>query len=165
MKSLSISPEKLLTLIIGKPINLETSFRGQLLLSSIKNQETNLPSEMAGAIAEIDHNGQVNFVSLVHPFAINHHETLFDIEDNRIHREPYNWFGPQALVIEKKMKDFAHHYDGPVTDDGAIPRQYIPDNIAEPIILSDKYWQDYAQFVNDPDGSFAKQIKPMFNIK
>lgn len=62
------------------------------------------------------------------------------------------------------MQDFINSYDGPVTEDGAIPRQYIPDNIAEPIILSDKYWQDYASFVNDPDGNFAKQIKPIFKI-
>jgi hypothetical protein len=53
-------------------------------------------------------------------------------------------------------------YDGPLNSDGNIPREFIPDNIAEPVILSDKYWQDYTQFVNDPDHSFAAQIKPMF---
>lgn len=164
MRALSISPEKLLTMVIGQPITLDISYAGQLLLATTVHQQPNLPSEMAGALAEVSDTGQVKFITLVHPFKVINHDELFDINESNIHREPYNWFGPQALVIEKKMQDFITSYDGPVTEDGAIPRQYIPDNIAEPIILSDKYWQDYASFVNDPDGSFAKQIKPIFKI-
>ncbi|MCT3048866.1 hypothetical protein [Leuconostoc mesenteroides] len=164
MRALSISPEKLLTMIIGQPITLDISYAGQLLLASTVHQQPNLPSEMAGALAEVSDTGQVKFITLVHPFKVINRDELFNIDESNIHREPYNWFGPQALVIEKKMQDFINSYDGPVTEDGAIPRQYIPDNIVEPIILSDKYWQDYASFVNDPDGNFAKQIKPIFKI-
>ena len=164
MRALSISPEKLLTMIIGQPITLDISYAGQLLLASTVHQQPNLPSEMAGALAEVSDTGQVKFITLVHPFKVINRDELFNIDESNIHREPYNWFGPQALVIEKKMQDFINSYDGPVTEDGAIPRQYIPDNIAEPIILSDKYWHDYASFVNDPDGNFAKQIKPIFKI-
>lgn len=164
MRALSISPEKLLTMIIGQPITLDISYAGQLLLASTVHQQPNLPSEMAGALAEVSDTGQVKFITLVHPFKVINRDELFNIDESNIHREPYNWFGPQALVIEKKMQDFINSYDGPVTEDGAIPRQYIPDNITEPIILSDKYWQDYASFVNDPDGNFAKQIKPIFKI-
>ncbi|WP_294974604.1 hypothetical protein [uncultured Leuconostoc sp.] len=161
MKTLSIAPEQLLTILLGKPVALEIDYTGLLLLAAEKNKHINLPSEMAGGIVYID-NRQITFVSLVHPFKVSTHFDIFKTDDSLIHREPYNWFGPQSLVIEKKLKDFSMTYDGPLNKGGNIPRGFIPDNIAEPVILSDKYWQDYTTFVNDPDHSFAEKIKPMF---
>ena len=161
MKTLSIAPEQLLTILLGQPVTLRLDYTGLLLLAAEKNKQRNLPSEMAACIIYID-NRQITFVSLVHPFKVHSHFDMCQTDDNHIHREPYNWFGPQSLVIEKKLKDFSMSYDGPLNSDGNIPREFIPDNIAEPVRLSDKYWQDYTQFVNDPDHSFAAQIKPMF---
>lgn len=163
MKTFSISPEKLLTILLGQPVDLNLDYTGLLLLAAEKNTKYHLPSEMAGSIIYIE-NHHNTFVSLVHPFNVPTQNQLFDVDDNLIHREPYNWFGPQSVVIEKKMQDFAAQYDGPTTENGAIPRHFIPDNIAEPVILSDNYWQDYAKFVNDTDGRFASELKPMFNI-
>lgn len=104
MRALSISPEKLLTMIIGQPITLDISYAGQLLLASTVHQQPNLPSEMAGALAEVSDTGQVKFITLVHPFKVINRDELFNIDESNIHREPYNWFGPQALVIEKKCR-------------------------------------------------------------
>ncbi|WP_220739992.1 hypothetical protein [Leuconostoc miyukkimchii] len=164
MKTLSISPEKLLTILLGKSVDLEINYSGLLLLAAEKNIKPNLPSEMAGGIVYVNNN-QMTFVSLVHPFKIPTQYTLFSTDDSKIHREPYNWFGPQSIVIEKKLHDFSDQYDGPLTEQGNIPRKLIPDNIAEPVILSDNYWHDYTKFITDPDGSFAKQIKPLFTEK
>lgn len=161
MQTLSISPEKLLTVLIGKPIDIAIDYTGLLLLAAEKNTKNNLPSEMAGAIVYYDHQA-ITFVSLVHPISIPTKLGLFTTIDTKIHREPYNWFGPQSLVIEKKLADFSKNYNGPLTETGDIPRGLIPNNIAEPAILSDRYWLDYTKFVNDPSGLFASQIKPLF---
>ncbi|CAM3128722.1 hypothetical protein [Leuconostoc rapi] len=161
MQTLSIPPEKLLTVLLGKPIDIAVDYTGLLLLAAEKNTKNNLPSEMAGGIVYYDHQ-KITFVSLVHPFTIPTKSGIFTTLDTKIHREPYNWFGPQSLIIEKKLADFSKNYDGPLTETGDIPRALIPNNIAEPVILSDRYWLDYTTFVNDPDGLFASQIKPLF---
>ena len=162
MKAFSITPQDLLSVFLGQKTSLMIPYTGQLLIAANKNDQRHLPSEMAGAIVDIQEN-QLTLVSLVHPFKITSEAQLFEVDNQLIQREPVNWFGPQALVIEKKMSDFAKNYDGPRAKNGGIPRNYIPNEIAAPIILSDDYWQTYAQFVNDPDGSFAAQIKPMFD--
>jgi len=162
MKTYSISPEHLLKIFLGQPDKLDIDDTGLVLLAANKNDQPNLPSEMAGGIVYLE-NHQPTLVSLVHPFAVPEQAGVFETDDHLIHREPINWFGPQAIVVEKKLQDFAKQYDGPRTDNGQIPRAYIPDKIAEPAILSDRYWQDYAKFVNDPDGQFQAQIKPLFN--
>lgn len=161
MQTLSTSPEKLLTILLGQPATLNIDYTGLLLLVAEKNEQLHLPSEMAGCIIYFDKN-QITFVSLVHPFTVCTQPGIFQTDDSQIHREPYNWFGPQSLVIEKKLQDFSKNYDGPLTNNGDIPRSLIPDNIAEPVILSDNYWYDYTKFVNDPDNSFAAKINPMF---
>lgn len=161
MQTLSITPEKLLTVLLGKPVDIIIDYTGLLLLAAEKNDKGNLPSEMAGGIVYYE-NKKITFVALVHPFKIAKKSGLFNTPDAKIHREPYNWFGPQSLVIEKKLSDFAKNYDGPLTKTGEIPRGLIPNNIAEPVILSDRYWLDYTKFINDRDGIFASQIKPLF---
>lgn len=162
MQTLSISPQNLLTILIGQQTILPHAPSGQFLLATHKHAQLNLPSEMAGCIVYIDDQSQATLVALVHPFHVAQHDSIFDTNDRLIHREPYNWFGPQALVIEKKLNDFSKTYDGPLTEDGAIPRNYIPDNIAQPALLSDEYWNSYLPFVNDPTGSFAQQVQPLF---
>ncbi|CAK8053736.1 hypothetical protein [Eupransor demetentiae] len=164
MQAVKIAPEKILTLLLGKNPNITGLADGTYLLVADKNQGKHLPSQMAMAIAYISEAGST-LVSLVHPFALNNDEAngqVFEVDSSAIHREPYNWFGPQALVIEKKLQDFIKDYDGPRDSKGGVPRHYIPDEIAEPVILSDQYWQAYLPFVNDPDGDFAAQVQPIF---
>ncbi|CAH1850029.1 hypothetical protein [Convivina praedatoris] len=161
MQAITVSPTQLLTIFLGKEVQLNQLADGLYLLAAQKNDSPQLPSEMAGAIVAITAS-QVTLVSLVHPFAVNDQAGIFNVDDAQIHREPYNWFGPQALVIEKKLQDFLKNYDGPRDDQQGVPRQYIPDEIARPVLLSDQYWQDYIPFVNDSDGQFAAQIKPIF---
>lgn len=162
MKTYSIQPEQLLKIFLGQADEIALADNGLLLLATKQHNQPNLPTEMAGGIIYLE-NHQPTLVALVHPFAVPEQTGIFDTDDQLIHREPINWFGPQALVIEKKLQDFSKAYDGPRTANGQIPRAYIPDSIAEPAILSDHYWQAYASFVNDPDGQFQAQIKPLFN--
>lgn len=174
MRLLKISSQSLLPILIGQQQQFtthnNTDYRGELMLAADHQQQLNLPNEVALAIVKLidvtpiadQFEYKIEFVSLIHPISTTQTTA---IDDQRIHREPYNWFGPQALVIEKKMQDFINSYDGPLSENGGIPRAFIPDNIAEPIILSDKYWHDYATFVYDPDGSFAQQIQPIFKIE
>lgn len=162
MQTLSITPENLLKVFLGQPVAIETDHTGLLLLAAKRHDQPRLPTQMAGGIVYIEKQ-HPTLVALVHPFAVPENNGLFETDDHLIHREPFNWFGPQALVIEKKLQDFSNQYDGPRTATGQVPRAYIPDEIAEPVILSDHYWAAYASFVNDPDRQFRAQIKPLFS--
>ncbi len=101
MKAVSISPQDLLSIFLGQKTTLTIAYTGQLLIAANKNDQPHLPSEMAGAIVNIQEN-QLTLVSLVHPFKIESEAQLFEVDNQLIQREPVNWFGPQALVIEKK---------------------------------------------------------------
>lgn len=163
MQTISISAEQLISILIGQHTTIQFPATGLLLLATEKHQTNHLPSEMAGCIVYVDEKNNLTLVSLVHPFKIPEQKGLFTTDDAKIHREPYNWFGPQALIIEKKLADFSKLYDGPLSKNGGIPQALIPDKILKPGLLSDLYWQEYVQYVIDPDGTFKQQIKPLFN--
>lgn len=164
MQAINITPTELLNVLAGQEVTADEKMTGQFLLVAKENQDLHLPSAMAGAVADIAL-GQVQLQTLVHPMKIAvdlPDWTPYQIEESFLTKEPHNWFGPEAIVIEKRFDDFTKEYEGPRDDRGGIPRTAIPKNIAEPLLIEDAYWAAYKTFVNDPDGSFAKQIVPFF---
>ncbi|MDF7636808.1 hypothetical protein PT274_00830 [Leuconostocaceae bacterium ESL0958] len=165
MKAINIPAQDLMKVIAGQNVAANEQIRGEFLLVAASNDHDQLPSAMAGAIADIAL-GQVQLQALVHPLRIDVDQplwTAYTVEDDFIKKERHNWFGPEALVIEKRFADFLKDYQGPRDTDGRVPASAVPKEIAEPLLLSDAYWQAYANFVNDPDGRFKAQIKPIFS--
>ncbi|GAP02264.1 hypothetical protein FPFC_011430 [Fructobacillus pseudoficulneus] len=164
MQAINITPVDLLNVLAGQEVTADENMTGQFLLVAKENSEKHLPSAMAGAIADIAL-GQVQLQSLVHPMKIAvdlPDWTPYQVEESFLTKEPHNWFGPEAIVIEKRFDDFTKEYSGSRDDKGGIPQSQIPKNIAEPLLIEDAYWAAYKNFVNDPDGSFAEQITPFF---
>ncbi|GAP00530.1 hypothetical protein [Fructobacillus ficulneus] len=164
MQAINVTPAELLNVLAGQEVTADEKMTGQFLLVAKENNQTNLPSAMAGAIADIAL-GQVQLQALVHPLKIAVAQpdwAPYQIDEAFLTKEPHNWFGPEAIVIEKRFDDFTKEYNGTRDSNGGIPRTAIPKNIAEPLLIEDAYWAAYKTFVNDPDGSFAEQIQPFF---
>ena len=85
MKTYSISPEHLLKIFLGQPDKLDIDDTGLVLLAANKNDQPNLPSEMAGGIVYLE-NHQPTLVSLVHPFAVPEQAGVFETDDHLKHQ-------------------------------------------------------------------------------
>ena len=165
--------EHVLKIIIGqqKTLTMQTAdWPGDncWLLAALPTQTVGLPSQVAIGLITLkpdETTGQaaVDQITLVHPFHLEPTTTV--ISDSNIHREPVNWFGPQAIVLEKQWQNFVSHYRKTHDAGAAVPREAVPDHLAEPLLISDHYWESYATFVHDPEHTVAKQFKRFFDVK
>ncbi|MBS9336140.1 hypothetical protein [Fructobacillus papyrifericola] len=164
MKAINLPAKELVKVLVGQEVNVDPSIQGTFLLVASENQEKGLPSAMAAAVADIAI-GQVQLQKLVHPLkvAVDQPDWVpYQFDESFLTVEPHNWFGPEALVLEKRFADFVKNYQGEKRPDGAIPKKAFPKELVEPLLIEDNYWAAYANFVNDPDGSFKKNLKPLF---
>ncbi|MBS9337150.1 hypothetical protein [Fructobacillus parabroussonetiae] len=164
MKAINLPAKALVKVLVGQEVQVDPSIQGTFLLVANENTEKGLPSAMAAAVADIAI-GQVQLQRLVHPLrvAVDQPDWLpYQFDESFLTVEPHNWFGPEAIVLEKRFGDFAKTYKGKRSPDGRIPKEAVPKELVEPLLIEDAYWSAYAKFVNDPDGSFKQNLKPVF---
>lgn len=167
MKAINIPSKELVKILIGQEVKVEPAIQGSFLLVAEENKENGLPSAMAAAIADIAI-GQIQLQKLVHPLRVAVDQpnwVPYQFDETFLTVEPHNWFGPEAIVLEKRFQDFAKSYKGKHDENGRIPSTAVPSELAKPLLVEDSYWAAYANFVNDPDGQFKKQLRPIFSEK
>ncbi|MFC4760387.1 hypothetical protein [Fructobacillus durionis] len=167
MKAINIPAKELMRVLVGQEVNVDQHIQGTFLLVAEENSEKGLPSGMAAAIADIAI-GQVQLQKLVHPLRVAVDQPAwvpYQFDESFLSVEPHNWFGPEAIVLEKRFADFVKNYKGPRDEKGSIPRSKMPKELAEPLLIEDAYWADYLKYANDPDGELKRQLKPIFSAK
>ncbi|MBS9334571.1 hypothetical protein LQZ24_00775 [Fructobacillus sp. M1-13] len=164
MKAINIPANELVKVLCGQEVQVDPTIRGSFLLVAKENTEKGLPSAMAAAIADIAI-GQVQLQKLVHPLRVSVDQPdwqPYQFDERFLTVEPHNWFGPEAIVLEKRFNDFLKHYDGELIN-GRVPQDAVPAELVKPLLIEDAYWATYAKFINDPDGEFKKNLKPIFS--
>ncbi|MBS9338027.1 hypothetical protein G6R29_00040 [Fructobacillus sp. M2-14] len=165
MKAINIPAETLMKVLVGQEVKVNENIKGVFLLVAKENKQPGLPSGMAACVADIAL-GQVQLQKLVHPLNIAVDQPdwqPYEVDESFFSAEAHNWFGPEAIVIEKRFEDFQKEYEGTRDDQGRIPRDAFPDDLAKPLLQEDAYWASYKKFVNDPDGTLSEQFKPFFS--
>ncbi|CAK1232200.1 hypothetical protein [Fructobacillus fructosus] len=165
MQAINIPANELIKVLVGQDVSVDQTIQGSFLLVAEENHDEGLPSAMAAAVADIAL-GHVQLQKLVHPLRVAVNQpiwTPYQFDESFLTAEPHNWFGPEAIVLEKRFEDFTKSYKGPRDANGRIPSNQVPDEIAKPLLIEDAYWAAYAHFVNDPNEQFKKQLRPIFS--
>lgn len=164
MKAINIPAETLMKVLVGQEVKVNENIRGVYLLVAKENNHPGLPSAMAACVADIAL-GQVQLQKLVRPLNIAVDQPdwqAYEVDESFFTAEAHNWFGPEAIVIEKRFEDFQKEYDGKRDEQGRIPKDAFPEELVKPLLQADAYWASYKKYVNDPDGTFKEKLKPFF---
>lgn len=174
MKAVGMEPQVLIDILVGSKIGtvypFGTDHRGDLVVTSYALKQAGLPSNMAGAVVQledVEETAPGNFVwkfnpdvKLIRPFRVHGTMELFDVEDDLIHYEPTNWFN-----VEKeneghaKIADWMESYVAEHPDIDRIPRADIPEDIVELAISFDDWRAAYFDFLFKPTKAQKQELR------
>lgn len=172
MHAISIEPQLLIDVLIGQKKNEirseSTDYRGELLVASNAIKQTQLPVSMAGGIVNLTdvvdlgdgrYDWQFDFVALVRPFKVHGELTMYDVADDLIRREPVNWYDTAAEnEAHAQIGTWIESYVASHPELDRIPREDIPDTIADMAASFDEWRLAYFPFIYQP----SKQQKLAF---
>ncbi|MBX4172205.1 hypothetical protein [Weissella viridescens] len=174
MQAVGMEPQVLIDILVGAKTGViydfDTDLRGDLLITSYALKEAGLPSNMAGAVVQLEdveptEDGHYIWkfnpdVKLIRPFKVHGTMELFEIPDEKIQYEPTNWFNVEAENAgHEKINDWMESYVATHPDIDRIPRADIPDDIAELAASFDDWRAAYFTFLYAPTKAQRKELR------
>lgn len=174
MKAIGMEPQVLIDILVGAKVGVVYSFgtehRGDLVVTSYALKEAGLPSNMAGAVVQledVEETAPGNFVwkfnpevTLIRPFKVHGTMELFDVDDQLIKPEPTNWFNVEAENAgHEKINSWLDNYFAEHPDLDRVPRQEIPEDIATLAASFDDWRAAYFDFLYMPTKAQKRELR------
>lgn len=174
MQAVGMEPQVLIDILVGAKTgviyNFNTDYRGDLVVTSYALKEAGLPSNMAGAVVQLEdveatEDGDFIWkfnpdVKLIRPFKVHGTMELFEVPDENIHYEATNWFNVEAENAgHEKIQAWMADYIAKHPDLDRIPREDIPDDIANMAASFDDWRSAYFDFLYRPTKTQRKELR------